>query len=512
MPKAAKTPIPAAIPPAPARAAPGPSPLPAPTRDPIADLISRWPADVPLAVLHSADPDSPYARWSLIACPSARGAGAGLLPRAPRSKPGVLLPVPVEPAERARVPASFPSLLPIARPPSIPVLIDPPGRSRSILELPPFTSGYLGYLSYDAGKLLEPRACHHPGAANDRAWPLSRWLRIDDALIYDHRHAQWWGLGNHAMLLSALAKSQEPKANSLSPLTSTTGRATFLRQVQAALDYIRAGDIYQVNLAHRLTATLQGSPRSLFLALSQSARPWYGAYLEFTDDQGRERAIASASPELFLEFDPQTRRILTRPMKGTRRGDADPNELLSSPKDQAELNMITDLMRNDLGRICEFGSVRVDSPRDLERHGRATPHTGSRSEGAHDRSHGWSTAQRCATRGQPAQDSLAPEGRTNPPSILQTTATVSRTVPASTPPADIATATSPGHPQSLPYQGNPSSRLRSPPTMSERSTPQETAVNESWWGRRLPSTRRRSKLGRWSVSHCGEKPEPHVMD
>ncbi|MEM7623237.1 MAG: chorismate-binding protein, partial [Planctomycetota bacterium] len=78
--------------------------------------------------------------------------------------------------------------------------------------------------------------------------------------------------------------------------------------------------------------------------------------------------VVSASPELFLDWDHQTGRVVTRPMKGTRPLGSPPNELHQNPKDQAELAMIVDLMRNDLGRIAETGSVRVDEPRAIERH------------------------------------------------------------------------------------------------------------------------------------------------
>src|SRR5204863_4308107 len=94
----------------------------------------------------------------------------------------------------------------------------------------------------------------------------------------------------------------------------------------------------------------------------------YAAFLEF----GR-RALISASPEQFLEL--RDRRLVTRPIKGTRRRGSSPDEdaalrqdLLTSPKDDAELAMIVDLERNDLGRVCEFGSVKVTAPKVLERH------------------------------------------------------------------------------------------------------------------------------------------------
>jgi para-aminobenzoate synthetase component 1 len=137
----------------------------------------------------------------------------------------------------------------------------------------------------------------------------------------------------------------------------------YREKVARVIEYIRAGDVYQVNLAHHLEAEFSGSSRGFFLELAAGAEPWYGAYVE-----GPSGAVCSASPELFLAYDPASRRVTTRPMKGTRRASAPDRELLFSQKDAAELNMITDLMRNDLGRVCELGSVRVDHKRDLERH------------------------------------------------------------------------------------------------------------------------------------------------
>jgi para-aminobenzoate synthetase component 1 len=87
--------------------------------------------------------------------------------------------------------------------------------------------------------------------------------------------------------------------------------------------------------------------------------------------EGIEHTLISCSPELFLAGNLRTREIVTKPMKGTRPADVDPRELEGSIKDQAELAMIIDLMRNDLGRVCEVGSVRVEAARTIERHGDA---------------------------------------------------------------------------------------------------------------------------------------------
>jgi anthranilate/para-aminobenzoate synthase component I len=123
-----------------------------------------------------------------------------------------------------------------------------------------------------------------------------------------------------------------------------------------------------VNLSQRFTAGLRGSPRKVFDHLCRHSPAGFGAFLP-----GDDYALVSNSPELFLRVtpDPATgrRRVITRPIKGTRpRGAGMDAELRDSPKDQAELNMIVDLERNDLGRVCEIGSVRVTDPRSIEAH------------------------------------------------------------------------------------------------------------------------------------------------
>lgn len=179
------------------------------------------------------------------------------------------------------------------------------------------------------------------------------------------------------------APEPAPPVVHIGPVRSTTGREKYQASVERVLEYIRAGDVYQVNLAHRLVGHFSGSARSLFQTLVEHAQPWYGAYLELQpssagvsarpdvrEDPIRARnALISMSPELFLTFDARTRAVLTRPMKGTRPGTGSADELLAAPKDNAELAMIVDLMRNDLGRVCSFGSVRVQQPRIVERHG-----------------------------------------------------------------------------------------------------------------------------------------------
>jgi anthranilate/para-aminobenzoate synthase component I len=138
------------------------------------------------------------------------------------------------------------------------------------------------------------------------------------------------------------------------------------------VEYIRAGDVFQANIAHELRASFVGSARDAFVRMLGSARPAFGALLEPPQGVSDSRVVCSISPELFLDLDFASRRIVTRPIKGTRpdHGSASSaQDLAASEKDSAELAMIVDLMRNDLSRVCEVGSVVVDEDRTIERHG-----------------------------------------------------------------------------------------------------------------------------------------------
>ena len=148
---------------------------------------------------------------------------------------------------------------------------------------------------------------------------------------------------------------------------SNLTRAEFLARVDRAQRYIHAGDIYQVNLSQRLATACPFSGWELFERLLAVSPAPFAAYLDCGDFQ-----IASSSPEQFLWLSGS--HIATRPIKGTRPRSPDATrdaqlayELQTSPKELAELVMITDLLRNDLGRVCEFGSVQVPELAKLER-------------------------------------------------------------------------------------------------------------------------------------------------
>ncbi|MEP7180017.1 MAG: chorismate-binding protein, partial [Pseudonocardiales bacterium] len=138
-----------------------------------------------------------------------------------------------------------------------------------------------------------------------------------------------------------------------------------LRAVERAVELIRAGEIYQVNVCTRFLAAIAGSTAGLFADAAAALQPAFGAYVEVADG-----GVASLSPELFLRR--RGREVLTSPIKGTwPRPDDDTagaDALRHSAKDAAENVMIVDLMRNDLGRVSETGSVRVASLLEVEPH------------------------------------------------------------------------------------------------------------------------------------------------
>ena len=148
----------------------------------------------------------------------------------------------------------------------------------------------------------------------------------------------------------------------------TSARADFARAayesaVARAIEYVRAGDVFQVNLSQRFTVDTAEHPWALYARLTRAAPAPYAACLDYGPF-----GLVSNSPELFLRVEPGGR-VVTRPIKGTR-----PNrpgmaeQLRASEKDAAELNMIVDLERNDLGRVCRIGSVRVTESRTIERY------------------------------------------------------------------------------------------------------------------------------------------------
>ncbi len=147
-------------------------------------------------------------------------------------------------------------------------------------------------------------------------------------------------------------------------LGSTFRRDEYVKAVARVIEYIRAGDAFQVNLSQRFTVRQPAPPGVIYDRLCTPVPAAFGALLDYGDF-----ALISNSPELFFRVIPLPdgrRKITTQPIKGTRRlGPGMGQELRDSHKDQAELTMIVDLERNDLGRICEIGSVKVSQDRTI---------------------------------------------------------------------------------------------------------------------------------------------------
>lgn len=197
-----------------------------------------------------------------------------------------------------------------------------------------------------------------------------------EMLIYQHAQKQWWQCGD---LLAAI---EEPSGNpnTTSPrihigsFTPSMTQDEYEERIQRIHQYITAGDIYQVNLTQAYsaqTSSSSGDPAAAMFTLYEHLRRVAPAPLATWMDLN-DRQVLSSSPETFLKM--SHREIQTRPIKGTRPRRDDPEadqqsaqQLLDSQKERAELVMITDLQRNDLGQVCEFGSVQVTDLLALEK-------------------------------------------------------------------------------------------------------------------------------------------------
>jgi len=238
----------------------------------------------------------------------------------------------------------------------------------------PFAGGLIGYLSYDFGRHLESLPSR---SRDDLQLPDARFGLYDWALISDHqRHTSQLvfhpGLGDaeRQRLIALFNQPAQalPAAFKLNSAMSADLSAEDYRQAfERIQQYIQAGDCYQVNFAQRFRAPCEGDPWAAYCALRAACPTPFSGFQSLPDGG----AVLSLSPERFVHV--SDGHVETRPIKGTRpRGHdavedaANAAELLASPKDRAENLMIVDLLRNDLGRTCRIGSVRVPELFSLE--------------------------------------------------------------------------------------------------------------------------------------------------
>jgi para-aminobenzoate synthetase component 1 len=253
----------------------------------------------------------------------------------------------------------------------------------------PFLGGAVGYLAYELGFVLEKKLKIIPKP--DLGIPDCAFGFYNAIVIIDHfknllyicstgfpeksyHLAKSLSESNfkkiHKLLCRA-ASQKNSKKNSQPPpypkeLKSNFRKEDYIAAIKKAKEYIRSGDIYQVNLSQRFETETFSSGLEIYRRLRQISPSYFSAYLDYGDFQ-----ILSSSPERFLRLEDNL--VSTRPMKGTRpRSRHKLNDqklkadLLKSAKDKAELAMIVDLERNDLGRVCNYDSIRVTAVRELE--------------------------------------------------------------------------------------------------------------------------------------------------
>ncbi|MEP7327260.1 MAG: aminodeoxychorismate synthase component I [Gemmatimonadota bacterium] len=266
--------------------------------------------------------------------------------------------------------------------------------------LPPFQGGAAGFLGYELGNSFErvPRTRDGGPETPDACIGIYDWV-----VAWDHAERKAWIISTGMpdvgaardrraaermrFVQAALQDSVNPKdliaraATRPGPptfpvpdgpdwLRSTFSRPAYEAAVARVVEYILAGDVFQVNLSQRFEGPRPPDPFTFYRRLREQSPAPFAALLIFDDF-----AIASASPERFLHFDPITRLVETRPIKGTRPRSTDPvadlrlrAELEGSEKDRAENVMIVDLLRNDLSRVCDPGTVEVPSLLAVESH------------------------------------------------------------------------------------------------------------------------------------------------
>ncbi len=250
-----------------------------------------------------------------------------------------------------------------------------------------FAGGLLGFLGYDLVRYLEDISPSNnvfrrgePRVHPQSIVPDLRLHLMDFVLAYNHENQTWYssktrldGFTNREKIwqeILELAQHGQPSKTSFKTgkLEAITKPETYLEDVERCLEYIQAGDIFQVNLTHRFETEFCGDPFALYEALMLENPAPFAAFLS------GDVSVVSASPERFLKKSGHN--LEARPIKGTRaRGQTSEQdqsqklELENSEKDRAENLMIVDLMRNDLGRVAKFGTVRVTDLFNLEPHG-----------------------------------------------------------------------------------------------------------------------------------------------
>ncbi len=269
-------------------------------------------------------------------------------------------------------------------------------RSPASNELPPFTGGAIGFFGYDLLQYYEKLPAHR---LDDLQMNDLQFMFCDQIIVFDHFKQQLQVIGNvHipeqatdeqirsayettvAKITAVLERLQQPPAlpvmasgivpadPELGEVHSNVTKEQFIANVEQAKEYIRSGDIFQVVLSQRFSIETEVDPLQVYRILRTMNPSPYMYYLKMDDE-----VIVGTSPEALVKVDHG--RVETRPIAGTRPRGKTPEqdlqlerELLADEKERAEHLMLVDLGRNDIGRVCEFGSVTCDSYMEIERY------------------------------------------------------------------------------------------------------------------------------------------------
>ena len=220
----------------------------------------------------------------------------------------------------------------------------------------PFIGGYVSYLTYDLGAEMEGILSAKPALG----YPYSAFVKVDWCLAYDHQTEECFLFGEK--LITTDIEDQLPilADYQVTNLNPTLDYSEYQAKFDQVIEQIKLGNIYQVNLTYPYIADFSGDTFSLYLKLREVNSAFYSAYLKFGNLK-----VLSSSPELFLKK--RGAQLRSCPIKGTRRRGSNvfddnelENELFQSEKDNSELIMIVDLVRNDLSRICSQVSNKYD--------------------------------------------------------------------------------------------------------------------------------------------------------
>jgi para-aminobenzoate synthetase component I len=227
-------------------------------------------------------------------------------------------------------------------------------------DISPFIGGAVGYISYEATQYLPETIPSHIFENTKNALPEIWFGFYNQVIVINKKTDQKWYIKtnfNTKKLLTDLFPPQ--KIQPKNKPTSNFTKEDYLKTLKKTKDYIKEGDIYQANISHRFSTNLFCEPLELYQNLRAVSPAPYSAFLNCGNHQ-----ILSSSPELFINI--ENNKIITRPIKGTiakttnqAQNKKNIETLKNSEKDKAELTMIIDLERNDLGQICKYGTVSV---------------------------------------------------------------------------------------------------------------------------------------------------------